>query len=128
MDRAVQLSPDSEGVRVPRGAALLTGTRFMPPDTVLPLIRRGAEDYEATLRIQAAFFDTLGTHPQGELLQGLADAYSRLGETRKAEAYYRRILTELPNTSYAKRAMDWLKTKTPLPAAQAGCIGCHNKK
>lgn len=128
MDRAVALSPKSVGVRVPRGSVLLTSARFMPTEMSQPLIKRGVEDFESTLEIQKDVFSTLGTHPQGEVLQGLGDAYSRLGDTAKATVYYQRILDELPNSPYAKRANTWMQTKTPLPAGQAGCIGCHNKK
>src|SRR5207253_1086063 len=100
----------------------------MPPDMAAPLIRRGIEDFEASMEVQKAIFATLGIHPQGEVLQGLADGYSRLGETAKAEKYYQRILDELPSSPYAKRAGEWMKTKTTLPAQQTGCIGCHNSK
>jgi TolA-binding protein len=106
----------------------MTSARFFPPDMAKPLFQRGIEDFEATLEFQKDVFQNLGSHPKGELLQGLADSYSRLGQTDKAEQYYARIAAELPNTPYAKRAATWMQTKTPLPAAQAGCIGCHNKK
>jgi hypothetical protein len=32
MQAAVELEPDNPGTRIPRGAALLTGTRFAPPE------------------------------------------------------------------------------------------------
>ena len=128
MDKAVQLQPEHVGVRIPRGSVLLTSARFMPPDMATPLIKRGIEDYEACLKLQAMYLDTMATHPKGELLQGLADGYSRLGETSKAEEFYLRITKELPDSAYAKRAGEWMKTKAPLPAGQAGCIGCHNNK
>jgi hypothetical protein len=61
----------------------------------------------------------------GELLQGLGDVYSRQGKTADAEKYYAMILERLDGTEYAKRAAQWMRTKQPLPAAQAACVGCH---
>lgn len=40
MDQAVELAPDHVGVRVPRGAMLLTASRFMPPEYGRPLLDR----------------------------------------------------------------------------------------
>ncbi|HLJ50374.1 MAG TPA: hypothetical protein VKU01_30385 [Bryobacteraceae bacterium] len=127
MDDAVALAPDSVGVRVPRGAVLLTGSHHMPPEMARPLIEKGLSDYEHSLELQAANFDSLGTHPRGELLFGIAEGYSRLGNEEKARAYFERIGTELKDTPYAKRAATWMATKS-LPVSETGCIGCHVSK
>lgn len=125
MKRAVELAPKNVGVRVPRGAVLLTAARFMPPQQGKALMLDGIADFETSLEIQKDQFAKLGTHPRGELLFGLADTHSRVGNTDKAQMYFDRILAELPNTAYAKRAALWNETKQPLPPNQAGCIGCH---
>jgi tetratricopeptide (TPR) repeat protein len=127
METAVSMAPDDVGVRIPRGATLLTGTHQMPPQMARPLIEKGVGDYERTLDIQSDHWSTLGSHPRGELLFGLADGYSRLGDQAKAQTYFERIQKELPGTPYAKRAAIWLDTKS-LPQSQTGCIGCHTGK
>ncbi|MBM3724831.1 MAG: hypothetical protein FJW40_05350 [Acidobacteria bacterium] len=127
MQRAVDLAPENPGVRVPRGAVLLTASRFQPPAQAKPLIELGVGDFEATLRVQAAQFHTLGEHPRGELLLNLGDGYSRLGRQEEAQGIFERILRELPATAYAKRAETWMEKKS-LTAREAQCIGCHVSK
>src|SRR4051812_26630296 len=88
---AVGPQPDSVGVRIPRGAMLLQATRNMPAAMARPLLETGVEDYERVLALQSAYFDTLGDHPKGELLFGLAEGYSRLGNAEKARQYFDRL-------------------------------------
>ena len=128
MDAAVALEPDNVAVLIPRGAVLLTGSRFVPDsDRARPLIEKGVGDFERTLQLQASYFDTMGTHARGELLSGLADGYARLGDTDKAQKLFERIQADLPGSAYAKRAAKWLDTKS-LSAMQMNCIGCHTGK
>ena len=129
MDDAVAIAPDRVGVRIPRGATLLTGSRFMPSDMARPLIERSLADFERTYDLQAGHFDQLGTHSRGELLIGLADGYSRLGDHDQAKTWFERIKGDpaLHSTPYEKSADMWLETKS-LPPAKAGCLGCHTGK
>lgn len=125
MDAAVALAPDNVAVRIPRGAVLLQSTLRMPAgDFVRPLIEKGLADYEKTLEIQKDYFKTLGTHPRGELLFGIADGHQRLGHEEKATEFFKRISEELPGSNYQKRADIWLQTKALTPD-QAQCVGCH---
>lgn len=123
MDDAVALAPDKIGVRIPRGAVLLTGSRFMPLETAKPLVEKGVSDFARVYEIQSPALDKLGNHPKGELLLGLADGYGRLGDEEKAQQFYQQVLKELPGTPYAKKANAWMETK----ASQTACIGCHTK-
>jgi hypothetical protein len=128
MDEAVVLAPDSVGVRIPRGATLLTASRYLPsPEMARPLIERGVSDYEKSYEIQSGELDQLGAHSRGELLIGLADGYSRLGETEKAAKMFDLIRTSLKGTAYEQSANAWFETKTLTPA-QGGCLGCHTGK
>ena len=125
MDTAVELAPDDLGVRIPRGSVLLTTSRYLPtPEMARPLIEKGLADFEKTYDLQASRLADLGTHPRGELMIGLADAYSRTGHPEKAEVWFERIQKEMKGTPYATSAKVWLETKTLAPA-QAGCLGCH---
>ena len=128
MDKAVTMAPENLGVRIPRGAVLLTASRSLPDaDRARPLIEKGVGDFEHALEIQKPYFDTLGTHPRGELLIGLADGYARLGKGEQATAFFERIRATLPGTAYAASAEKWLSTKTLAPR-EAGCLGCHVAK
>jgi tetratricopeptide (TPR) repeat protein len=128
MDKAVEMAPDQLGVRIPRGAVLLTASRVLPDaDRARPLIEKGVGDFEHALEIQKPYFDTLGTHPRGELLIGLADGYARLGKDQQATVYFERIRAALPGSAYAASADKWLATKTLAPR-EGGCLGCHVAK
>ncbi len=127
MQTAVDLEPDNVGVRIPRGAVLLSSSHFVPESMAKPLIALGVSDYAKAYEIQKATFETLGTHPRGELLLGLADGYSRAGDQSKATEFFEKIRTDLPNTVYAKRANLWMESKS-LPADQTRCVGCHTSK
>ena len=128
MDNAVRMAPDELGVRIPRGAVLLTASRLLPSSAMAhPLIEKGVGDFEHVLELQKAYFDTLGTHPRGELLMGLADGYARIGKDDQATTYFERIRAVLPGTPYAASAEKWLATKTLAPR-EAGCMGCHVAK
>jgi tetratricopeptide (TPR) repeat protein len=125
MDRAVALEPDNVGVRIPRGAMLLQATRNMSPERARPLIEKGVADYEHVLELQAPYFSTLGDHPKGELLFGLAEGYSRLGQTDKARLYFNRLVADAPGSGQTPKAKQWLDDGT-LPKPQGlGCVGCH---
>lgn len=125
MDDAVAQSPQNLGVRIPRGAFLLTSSRFVPdPAAARGMIEKGLSDFEKAYSIQEPYLAKLATHPKGELFIGLADAYSRLGQQEKAAEWFKRIAVELKGTAYEDSANLWLRTKS-LPRKQAGCLGCH---
>ena len=128
MDDAVAIAPDNLGVRIPRGAALMTGSRALPnPAMAFPLVEKAISDFEKAYSVQGPDLSYLGTHPRGELMIALADGYSRLGQQEKATAWFERIQKELKGTPYEKSANTWLETKSLKPA-QAGCLGCHTGK
>jgi hypothetical protein len=125
MDQAVVLAPDNLGVRIPRGAFLLTASRNVPdPAIARSLVERAVSDLEKAYQVQQSQLDKLGTHPKGELLLGLADGYTRLGQAEKAQPMIDRILAEMKGSRYEASANLWNEKKS-LPANQAGCIGCH---
>jgi tetratricopeptide (TPR) repeat protein len=127
MDKAVEIAPDHIGVRIPRGAALMSAARAMPEQNPVRrgLLERSLADHQRAFDLQKNELDQLGTHPLGELLFALADVNSRLGDTAKADQYYEMILAKLKDSPYAKRAAMWKETRQPLPLAQTNCIGCH---
>jgi tetratricopeptide (TPR) repeat protein len=126
MKRAVELEPNNIGVRIPRGAILMTSARFMPEPMAKPLQADALSDYLTAYEIQKDQLDSMGAHPRGELLFGIADTYARLGDATKAGAFFDLVMKHDPNSVYAKRATKWIETKQLLPAREATCVGCHN--
>ena len=124
MDRAVELDPRNIGVRIPRGATYITASRFMPAEFSRPVLEKGVSDFQATYDLQKDELPSMGEHPRGELLFGLAEGYGRLGETAKAEEFFGRIQKDLKGSVYARRAAVWLE-KRALPPEETGCVGCH---
>lgn len=126
MNRAVALAPDNVAVRIPRGATLLEATRQMPTAQAEPLLRLAIGDYEHVLELQAKSFDSLGGHAKGELLFGLADGYSRLGDRQKASQFFKRMTAEATPSPRREYAAAWLSDAAPqrVPA----CGPCHAGK
>lgn len=127
MDDAVALAPENVGVLIPRGAVLLNGTRFMAPEMARPLIEKALGDYEKTFAIQSksGVFATLGDHPKGELLFGLAEGYARLGQPDKARTYFNQLIEHAPASGHAPQAKDYLATGETPKVQGLGCVGCH---
>lgn len=130
MDKAVELEPTNLAVRIPRGAVLITAAATMMESPNGPgkmFVTKALTDYEAALAMQTDSFAGLGTHPRGELLQGLANGYRWTGNLEKAKTFYARLEKEMPGTPYATRAIKFRETGT-LTAQETTCIGCHVKK
>jgi hypothetical protein len=125
MNRAVALEPDNVGVRIPRGALLLQATRNMSPEVSRPLLELALGDYERVLELQSSYFSSLGDHPKGELLFGLAEGYSRIGQPEKAGKYFNRLLADAAGSGHAPQAKAWLADGTLPPSQGLGCVGCH---
>src|SRR5579864_6828820 len=101
MSDAVALAPDNVGVLIPRGATLLTGSRFMPTgDPASQLLTQGLADYEKVYELQSSYFDTLSSHARGELLFGLAEGYMRAGNEAKARQYFEKLVAAGPSTGH----------------------------
>ena len=125
MNDAVSIAPDDVAVLIPRGAVLLAATANMDPAGARPLVEQAVADYEKALSIQAPYFDTLGDHPRGELLFGLAEGSARLGRLDKAKMYFERLVQDVPKSGQSPRAQEWLTTGSIPKVAGVGCIGCH---
>lgn len=128
MDEAVRLEPKMIGVRVPRAAALIASSRFVPdPAQRRALLLRAESDYEVVYAKQKPYFNKLSTHSRGELLFGLAETYARLDKPEKARPMLEAIVSGLKGTAYEKQAKTWLADTAAGPASTRShtCIGCH---
>jgi len=125
MNAAVALAPENIGVLIPRGATLLTGSRFIPGDGAKELLKTGLTDYEKVYGIQASYFDTLSGHAAGELLFGIAEGYQRLGDDANARSWFEKLAKVGTDNGHRKQAQDYLATgKLSGPVT---CVGCHVK-
>jgi tetratricopeptide (TPR) repeat protein len=125
MNDAVALAPDNVGVLIPRAATLFEATRGMKPEMARGLVESAVANYEHVLAIQTPYFDTLGDHPKGELLFGLAEGYHRLGQHERARGCFERLIRDAPTSGQAEKARAWLTTGAVPKAEGASCIGCH---
>lgn len=128
MDRAVELEPSNVGVLIPRGATVLSASRFVPDKAAQhALLEKGVGDYERVLELQKAYFGKLSGHARGELFFGLAEGWMRLGNTEKARAYFQRIVNECKDSGRQPQAATWLEKGTLAGADAMSCTGCHQK-
>jgi tetratricopeptide (TPR) repeat protein len=125
MNEALALAPDNPGVLIPRGAVLFEATRNMSPEMARPLVQSAVQNYERALEIQAPTFAALGDHAKGELLFGLAEGWSRLGETDKAGRYFERVIADAPSSGQTPKARTWIATGSIPKSTGPQCIGCH---
>ena len=106
------------GERARRGRAEVDRADQLAPDSLSVMLVRA-------LVIQTPYLDRLSEHSRGELLAGLAEGWSRLGDTERSRGYLERIVKELPNTRYQTRARAWLED-----GPQSGpmtCLTCHRQ-
>jgi tetratricopeptide (TPR) repeat protein len=126
LDRAAALAPDSLNVIIVRAVVLNAAAPRVSDRTQSEAMQKAAvEGFEKALAIQTPYLDRLSEHARGELLGGLAEGWSRLGEADKARAFLQRIANELPDSRYAARAKAWLED-----GPQAGpmtCLTCHRQ-
>lgn len=126
MEEAESLEPQNVAVLIPRGATLLTASRFMPrSEFSLALTQQGLADYEKTYQLQISYFDKLGDHPRGELLFGLAEGYARVGEPEKARLYFEKLAALGPASGHLEQAKAYLADG--VAPVRANCVGCHVK-
>ncbi len=128
MDRAVELEPGNVGVVIPRGASLLTASRFVQDKAAgRALLEKAVGDYERVLELQKPYFARLSGHARGELLFGLAEGWARLGNTEKARMYFQRIVSECKDSGHQPQAAAWLEKGTLAGTDPMSCTGCHKK-
>jgi hypothetical protein len=126
MARAVALAPDNVAILIPRGAVLLAAAKNMPDGPrARDYARIAVGDFEKALSLQQPYRARLSTHAKGELLGGLADGWSRLGETEKSRGYLEQLVTELPDSKYAAAAR--ARIDNPVDRSPTTCLGCHRR-
>lgn len=123
-ERAVSLAPDDVGVRIPRATSFAASARFVDHrPTRIMMLETALGDYLRTLELQERYLEALSTHGRGELLGGIADVLWQLDRHDDAALYLRRLIAELPGSSYAIAAQRQLDR--PHATVRLTCHGCH---
>jgi hypothetical protein len=124
MDRADQLAPDSLSVMLVRAVTLNASAPNVRDRAQGRIMQESAvAACERALVIQTPYLDRLSEHSRGELLAGLAEGWSRLGETDRSRGYLERIVKEMPDTRYQARARAWLEDGPQV--GPMTCLTCH---
>jgi hypothetical protein len=126
LERADRLAPDSLSVMLVRAVTLSAAAPNLRDAVQGQAMQRAAvESFERALGIQAPYFERLSEHARGELLGGLVEGWSRLGEMDRARGYAQRLVRELPETRYKARAQAWLEDGPQ--AGRLTCLTCHRQ-
>jgi non-heme chloroperoxidase len=125
LDRGVALKPgiSTRALRGPALMAYAAGLMAFDRAAAERLTRTAIGDFEHMVEAERGRWDRLAGHNRGELLGGLAQGWLQLGDAGKATLYLDRMVAELPNTAYAKAALERQadqRSKAPLT-----CLGCH---
>jgi len=126
MERAVLLAPNDIAVRVPRASGLLPtarAVRRVDRAEADRLTRIAVDDFEFVLQASQPAWSKMSEHGRGEVLGALADGWLALGESDKAAGFLERMMSELPDTPYAKNAAE--RRADPTSRAALTCLGCH---
>ena len=126
MDRAVAIAPNELGVRIPRGAVLLTVASFVPEPEKSRLLGRGVSDYELALTRQTPYFGQLTLHAREQLLYGLTDGYATLGDAGKAASSYQRMTAAAAGSQLLPRAK--ARAAGQPVAGATPCEECHQRR
>jgi len=128
LDIARNLAPENEKIIGSRAALLISVSRQMPDGVDRPFLPSVAADFQRVLRMWDAGGRQRSVHERGELLTGLAESLARTGEEEQARTYFNRILTDLPDSVYAKRARQWLEGRPESRNRSFfTCVGCHQQ-
>jgi alpha-beta hydrolase superfamily lysophospholipase len=125
LERGVALD-DSIPTRAARGPVLMAyaaGLRRHDRALADRMTTTAIGDFDFIVAREQARWGELAIHNRGELLGGLAQSWLQLGDAGKAAPYLDRMITELPNTPYAKAAAE--RHADPTSKAALTCLGCH---
>jgi tetratricopeptide (TPR) repeat protein len=122
---AMKLAPNDVGVFAITGGTQTTLADRLPPAERSASWELGYTAYQRLWTLQSAMIEKLPLHHQGEVLAGLAQTAQRTGRDAEATAQMERILTMLPDTAYAKQALEWKNNPAARSTSKLTCQTCH---
>jgi hypothetical protein len=110
MDQAVVIEPMNPRVLIVRGMTLLAASRSYPvPDVARSLLEKAVADLEKTIKVMGPAFHQMPLDFRGDLLYGLGDGWTRIGDSTRARGYFQRVVDECKTSANAPRAAERLK-------------------
>lgn len=92
MDKAVEIAPDSFAVRIVRGSTYLSAAkRFPDPAVAKELREKAVGDFEKILTLTDEPAKKALPGARARILNGLVEAYEKLGDKVKAKVYRQRL-------------------------------------
>ena len=122
---AMKLGPDNVGVFAITGGSQVSIADRLPADERKASWELGYNAYQQLWKMQGQTIEKLPLHHKGEVLSGLAQTADRTGRRDEAAAGIERILTMLPDTSYASRARQWKDDPSQRATSKLACQTCH---
>ena len=126
MDAAVAKAPNDFGATATTGGSIVTLANKLPEKYYDDLMRRARAQYAKLYAAQSPALAQLPLHLKGELLAGVAETEFRVGDKERAKVVLQQIITELPDTAYAKSAAMWLASPEKVTRdTKLVCQSCH---
>jgi len=122
---AIKLGPDNVGVFAVTGGTQATLADRLPPAERAASWELGYTAYQRLWTLQAAAIERLPLHLKGEVLAGLAQPAQRTGRDAEVGPQVERILTLMPDTAYATRALEWKNNPAARSTMKLTCQTCH---
>jgi len=125
LDEGLGRKPNDVKTRAPHGVAMFSLAAEVPPAQARGLLAKGIDDYETAVRLHGDQFASLSFHSRTELLFGLADGWTKLGDEARARPYFVRLAREERDSEFGERANAWLDGKRNLGPRPACAKSCH---
>jgi hypothetical protein len=126
IDQAVAAAAEDPGIRATAGGTLAFLAPRLPDAHYRPMMEKAREHYGVLYRLQAAQAANFPLHLKGELLAGVAETEFRVGDRQRATEMLQRIVTEMPDTAYARTAAAWLASPDTVTIdTRLVCQSCH---
>jgi len=122
---AMKLGPNEVAVFAISGGSQVTLADRLPAAERKTAWELGYTAYQQLWKMQEQMIEKLPLHHKGEVLSGLAQTADRTGRREEAAAGVERILTLLPDTSYANRARQWKDDPSGRATSKLACQTCH---
>jgi hypothetical protein len=126
MDAAAAAAPTSVGVHATLGGSIVQMANKLPETYYRPLMERARTHFAYLFSVQGQAVSKMPLHIKGELLAGVAETEFRAGDRTRATEVLKQIVTEMPDTAYARNAALWLAAPDKVTRdTKLVCQSCH---
>jgi tetratricopeptide (TPR) repeat protein len=122
---AARLGPDNVGVFAITGGTLVVLADRLPEGQRAAGWEQAYGAYQQLWRMQGTTIEKLPLHHKGEVLAGLAQGAQRTGRLDELNTHLDRMVSLLPDTTYARRAQQWKDDPSSRAQTKVACQTCH---